>query len=218
MGVLTDDMTRLRGEIDTLRGAREGFCEALVRGAKDLCNRVSRMQAESRKAHADMAERAGADRAALRRDVQHAASEARRAATDMTANFRNARAEMARETGEGRSGFVNNLRRSVSKMTTGFNDALSQMSIEMKGSTSASLDATRNAVSALRRTVADLRRDFDTDICGARAVFSGRTTSRSKPKAETKPRDQEAESPGRVKSPQVSGRRGKAKKAPSKTG
>ena len=34
MGKLTDDMTRLRGEIETLRGAREALLQEMARDAR----------------------------------------------------------------------------------------------------------------------------------------------------------------------------------------
>jgi len=59
MGNLTDDMTRLRGEVDALRGARGALMQDLARGAKDLASSVSAMQSDFAAAHATMARKTG---------------------------------------------------------------------------------------------------------------------------------------------------------------
>jgi len=55
MGMLTDDMTRLCGEIIASRDAREAFL-------KDLQDAVSGMQTGFRNAHAEMARKTKAER------------------------------------------------------------------------------------------------------------------------------------------------------------
>ncbi|HUS44649.1 MAG TPA: hypothetical protein VM219_01235 [Phycisphaerae bacterium] len=62
MGVLTDDMTRLHGEIVELHGSLEAFVE-------DVKNGVVTMQADFRKAHHQMAKRTAAERAAFVSDL-----------------------------------------------------------------------------------------------------------------------------------------------------
>ncbi len=64
MGNLTDDMTRLRGEIDALRATRSSLRQELTRGAKDLAAEVSAMRADFSAAHAEMAKKSGKSRAA----------------------------------------------------------------------------------------------------------------------------------------------------------
>ncbi|EKD22145.1 MAG: hypothetical protein ACD_87C00136G0010 [uncultured bacterium] len=63
MGNLTDDMTRLRGEVDALRSNRGALMQDLARGAKDLTSTVSAMQAGFAAAHAAMARTTGKARA-----------------------------------------------------------------------------------------------------------------------------------------------------------
>ncbi len=63
MGNLTNDMTRLRGEVDALRGARGALMQELARGAKELASTVSAMQAGFAAAHAVMARKTGKARA-----------------------------------------------------------------------------------------------------------------------------------------------------------
>ncbi len=57
MGHLTEEMTRLCGEIVALRGARKGF-------VKDLTHNVAAMQAKFRRTHHDMARKTKAERRA----------------------------------------------------------------------------------------------------------------------------------------------------------
>jgi len=59
MGNLTDDMTRLRGEVDALRSDRGALMQELARGAKDLAATVSAMQADFAAARATMARKTG---------------------------------------------------------------------------------------------------------------------------------------------------------------
>jgi hypothetical protein len=59
MGNLTDDMTRLRGEVDALRSNRGALMQELARGAKDLAFTVSTMRADFAAAHAAMARKTG---------------------------------------------------------------------------------------------------------------------------------------------------------------
>ena len=63
MGNLTDDMTRLRGEVDALRGERGALMQNLAQGAKDLASSVSAMQSGFAAAHATMARKTGRARA-----------------------------------------------------------------------------------------------------------------------------------------------------------
>ncbi len=57
MGKLTDDMTRLRGEVDALRADRGMLMQGLASGAKELATEVSAMQASFAKAHTAMAKK-----------------------------------------------------------------------------------------------------------------------------------------------------------------
>ena len=65
MGNLTNDMTRLRGEVDALRGARGALMQDLTRGARDLSATVSAMRADFSAAHAAMAKQTREERGAF---------------------------------------------------------------------------------------------------------------------------------------------------------
>ena len=62
MGVLTDDMTRLSGEIAQLHGSLEAF-------VGDLKTGVAAMKADFRKAHRQMAKKTAAERAEFVSDL-----------------------------------------------------------------------------------------------------------------------------------------------------
>ena len=62
MGNLTDDMTRLRGEVDALRGVRGALMNGLTRGARDLTTAVAAMRADFSAAHTAMAKKTGKER------------------------------------------------------------------------------------------------------------------------------------------------------------
>jgi hypothetical protein len=62
MGNLTDDLTRLRGEVDALRGARGLLMQDLMRGARDMITAVAAMRADFTTAHTTMAKKTGEER------------------------------------------------------------------------------------------------------------------------------------------------------------
>ena len=65
MGNLTDDMTRLRGEIDALRGSREALIQDLARDTKGMKSSVAAMLGDFSKEHADMTRRSRKSRMAF---------------------------------------------------------------------------------------------------------------------------------------------------------
>ena len=90
MGNLTDDMTRLRGEIDTLRGSREALIQNLSRDTKGMKSSVAAMLGDFSKEHADMARRSRKSRVLfvsgvkkkvfkMKRDMQNDLNGARKA-------------------------------------------------------------------------------------------------------------------------------------------
>jgi hypothetical protein len=62
MGNLTDDMTRLRGEVEALRGVRGALMQDMTRGARDLTTAVAAMRADFTSAHAAMAKQTRGER------------------------------------------------------------------------------------------------------------------------------------------------------------
>jgi len=83
MSPLTDDMTRLRDDIDALHNNRETFIN-------DLMHNVAAMQSGFRNDHAEMAKKGQDDREAF-------VSNLRSNVVEIQSNFRNDHAEMARK-------------------------------------------------------------------------------------------------------------------------
>jgi hypothetical protein len=65
MGALTDDMKRLRGDVEALRQARGALMQDLALETRQRRDEVSMMQAGFRKTHAELSKRAKAERKAF---------------------------------------------------------------------------------------------------------------------------------------------------------
>lgn len=71
MGHLTDDITRLCGEILALRNSRETLVRELTRGTMDMKKAVSAMRTRFRDAHAEMTRKTKAERAAFKTGLRN---------------------------------------------------------------------------------------------------------------------------------------------------
>jgi hypothetical protein len=90
MGILTNDMTRLRREIGVLRSERRFLMRDLARGTKELKAGVAVMQAGFRDAHAEMAGNAKAGREAFVSSLRSTVSGMRKEFADDLAGARQA--------------------------------------------------------------------------------------------------------------------------------
>ena len=90
MGNLTDDMTRLRGEVDALRSDRGALMQELARGAKDLAATVSDMRADFSAAHAAMARKTRKARASYVSKIERQVGRMRKATSSDLAGARSA--------------------------------------------------------------------------------------------------------------------------------
>ena len=106
MGNLTDDMTRLRGEVDALRSSRGALMHGLARGASDLATAVAAMRADFTTAHATMAKKTGEERNAF---VAAVVSEV----NTLLGDFSRDRDDMARKGRHDRGIFLTEMRRQV---------------------------------------------------------------------------------------------------------
>lgn len=106
MGTLTESMTRLCGEIVTLRGARLAF-------VRDLGQDVASLKADFRRAHHDMARRTKAERQGFVKDLGHEVA-------SLMAGFHRAHKAMARQTKAERRAAVNHLKKTVGGMRREF--------------------------------------------------------------------------------------------------
>jgi len=106
MGNLTEDMTRLRGEVDALRGVRGALMQDLTRGAKDLSATVSAMRADFSAAHAAMAKQTRGERGAFVAAVIDEVN-------SLLGEFSKDRNDMARKGRADRGTFLAEMRREV---------------------------------------------------------------------------------------------------------
>ncbi len=106
MGNLTDDMTRLRGEVDALRSARGALMQGLAQGACDLAATVAAMRADFTAAHTAMAKKAGEERGAF---VAAVISDV----NSLLGDFSRDREDMSRNGKHDRGIFLTEMRRQV---------------------------------------------------------------------------------------------------------
>ena len=109
MGNLTDDMTRLRGEIEALRGARGALISGLTRGAKDLTTAVAAMRADFTCTHAAMANKSRGERETFVASVINEVN-------SLLGAFSRDRNDMARKGRHDRGVFLSDLRTHVMGM------------------------------------------------------------------------------------------------------
>jgi hypothetical protein len=157
MGKLTEEMTRLRGEINVLRGMRKTMLKDLGRHNKAMKSAVAKMQAGFRQGHAHMARASRAER-------QGFASNLARQVSRMQAGFRQAHADMTRAARSERLGFLAGLKGQVAAMQSGFRHNFRELSNREKM-------ARRRFVTHLAGTVRGLRRELAADLAGARRAF-----------------------------------------------
>jgi hypothetical protein len=106
MGTFTEGMTRLCGEIVTLRGARLTF-------VRDLGQEVADLKAGFRRAHHEMAQRAKAERQGFVKTLGHEVA-------SLMTGFHRAHKAMARQTKAERRAAVNHLKKTVGSLRQEF--------------------------------------------------------------------------------------------------
>ena len=109
MGNLSNDMRRLRREVDALRSDRGALMQSLASGAKNLTSTVSAMQAGFASAHRAMAKKTGEDRGAF---VAGVISDV----NCLLGDFSRDRVNMARKGKHDRGAFLSEMRRQVTGM------------------------------------------------------------------------------------------------------
>jgi predicted flap endonuclease-1-like 5' DNA nuclease len=181
MGHLADDMTRLCGDIGTLRDTREAFINSLKQDVAQIQSEVGRMQHGFRDAHATMARDTKAKMEAFVSEIRQAVLNLKEDATEMQNSSRNAHKDMAKRTKAERGAFVSGLKEEVARMQHAFRDAQARMSRETKSDLSVFLSGVRDFVSGMKATVNNLQQDFATDIAGARKAWSGVSPAKRRP-------------------------------------
>ena len=172
MGPLTNDMTRLRDEIDALHNTREAFIN-------DLKHDVTEMQSGFRNAHAEMASETKNDLFAFTSNLKANVSK-------MKQGFRNDHAEMARKLMNDLGTFVSGLEADVSDMKQGFRNDHAEMARKL-------MNDLGTFVSNLNETVANLRQEFEADIQGAHRAWFGQAPREHTTKKETERKSREEE-------------------------
>ncbi|MDO8721182.1 MAG: hypothetical protein Q7J31_03030 [Syntrophales bacterium] len=126
MGNLTDDMTRLRGEVDALRSERGALMQELTRGARNLASTVSAMQANFAAAHAAMAKKTSEEREAFVADMI-------REVSSLLEDFSRIRGDMTRTGRNDREAFLLEMRRQVTGMRKETADDLAGARLAWRG-------------------------------------------------------------------------------------
>ncbi len=126
MGKLTDDMTRLHGEIETLRGAREALLQEVARDARELTTSVSAMLAYFAAAQTAMAKKTSGEREAF---VAAMIDEVK----SLLGAFSRDRADMARKGRHDRGAFLSEMRRQVTGMCKETADDLTGARLAWRG-------------------------------------------------------------------------------------
>ena len=166
MGVLTDDTTRLRTQIDELRQSRKAALSDLTRQVRELQDNVTETMAGFRDTRLGTAAQQRADLAAFTSDLTDSVAAILDDARDTVAGFRNTREGAAREQKADLATFAATLGDTVGALLGDFHGARLEMAQETRDERLASIGAIRDGVNALRRDVAG-------DLAGARQAWSG---------------------------------------------
>lgn len=184
MGQLTNDMARLRGEIDNLHDMRNAF-------VSNLQHDVFEMKADFRGAHAEMTKE-------LRDDLMTFVTDLENSVGDMMDGIRDAHAEMAstlRETLDAnedtrmqeaqasrteRMAQITERVRHIGEKLADFRSAHTEMARRGKAER-------RTFVAGLKETVAGLRHEFSDDLAGARESWLGLSPIKAKSWIKTGP-------------------------------
>lgn len=159
MGLLTDDMTRLSGEIAASRDSRIAF-------TNDLKSLNAERVTGFREDHSIMSDE-------MKGRLMAFAADLRATVSEMLTVFREDHSRMSDETKGWLGVFVSDLRNTVSEMLTGFRETQTRLSEDIKSDLSA-------FISDLKDTVDGFRGEVRADMAGARRAWTG--ASHAEPK------------------------------------
>lgn len=186
MGLLTDDMTRVRDEIDFLHNSREAFINDLKQNVVDIQANVAEMQADFRDSRAQMAQETKAQMEEFVFGVKRAVEGLRKDAVEMQDGFRRAHVDLAKRARADRRAFVSGLKEDVIKMQIDFRDAQARIKKNVKSELSTFISGVKEFVSDMKGTIQNLRNDFLADITGARKAWSGLAPTKRRGKKKEK--------------------------------
>lgn len=171
MGVLTDDMARLRSDISGLRAVRKGLSLELVQDAKVRKDAVATMGKEFHNAHAEMAKAAKQDRLTFLSGIKDSVSSLQVDFHKELAGIREANARMARVTKEETQAFVSALTMDVSKTQAGFRNAHVEMAEKAKTGRMAFLSELKNNVSGMQEGFRNVHEEMAKSTKNSRMAF-----------------------------------------------
>ena len=194
MGRFTEDMGRLRDEIESERIARQTLIadtrqevtEAAHAFISDLKNTVGTLQADFRAEHADMAESARSDRNAFLARLGGAVADIRVAAAERQASVREALAESAAQARDERAQSNAQLRDEVAALQDGFKHARGVMAMEVRAAGQSFVSGIVGAVADIQRDTMQLVGDFADERGAGRAAWRGAASKAAAP-ARAKP-------------------------------
>ena len=192
MGRFTEDMGRLREEIESERIARhtlisdtrQEVAEAAHAFISDLKHTVETLQGDFRVAHADMAQAARADRNAFLARLGGAVADIRIAAANRQATVRDELAASAAEARAERAEATAVLREEVAALQDGFQQARGVMAMEVRTAGQAFVSGIVGAVADLQRQTTQLVGEFAGERAAGRAAWRG---APAKPEVKAKP-------------------------------
>jgi len=225
MGRFTEDMGRLRDEIESERQSRQNLIadtrQEVTAAAhafiSDLKGSVESLQAGFREAHADMAESARADRNAFLARLGGAVADIRAEAADRQAAVRDALAEAAAEARSERKQALSQMRGDVAQMQDGFHRARVDMAMDVRAAGQSFVSGIVGAVGDLQRQTMQMVGDFASERGAARMAWRGEAPKPAappppppppppvaRPKAQAKPHPKpQAKAPEPVETPAV---------------
>jgi hypothetical protein len=181
MGRFTEDMGRLRDEIQSERIARQNLIadtrqevtDAANAFISDLKHSVETLQTNFREEHADMAQAARADRNAFLARLGGAVADIRVAAANRQASVRDMLAETAAESRADREQATAALRDEVAELTDAFRNARGVMAMEVRAAGQSFVSDIVGAVSDIQRHTQQLVGEFAGERHSARQAWRG---------------------------------------------
>jgi hypothetical protein len=181
MGRFTEDMGRLRDEIQSERIARQTLIadtrqevsDAAHAFISDLKHSVETLQTNFREEHADMAEAARADRNAFLARLGGAVADIRVAAASRQAAVRDLLAETAAESRAEREQATAALRDEVAQLHDGFRQARGVMAMQVRAAGQAFVADIVGAVADIQHQTQQLVSDFAGERGAARQAWRG---------------------------------------------
>ena len=150
MGMASQDMARLRGEITGLRETRRELLENMVRDARERRNDVASMERHFHDAHAETTRTTREKRWAFLRGIKADVCSMQADLHKDLANIHDANVRSASQTRQECASFVSGLKTEVSAMRAGFLSGHSQMARKTKTERLAFIADQKNSVSAMR--------------------------------------------------------------------